>query len=256
MSFGSPTPVEVAVNGPDFAETRPYAAKLMDELGKIPRPARPADRPVARLSDDPSRRGPEESGNGVRHAERRGQVAGRGHLLQPFHRAEFLGRSEDRHRLSGAGGSAAPGRALAARESSRWARSPICRWFRSNSNAAGQVLVRDVATVSTGTMPGEIDRYNMKRQVSMTANIAGTDLGSHLAAGGRGVEAGGRAPARRQGRGPRADSADARHARRAGARAGAGHCRHLPPAVGQFPVVAAVAGHRLHGPRGRSPAWW
>jgi multidrug efflux pump subunit AcrB len=26
-------------------------------------------------------------------------------------------------------------------------------------------------------MPGEIDRYNMRRQVSMTANIAGTDLG-------------------------------------------------------------------------------
>ena len=45
-------------------------------------------------------------------------------------------------------------------------------------NAAGQVLVRDVATVSTGTMPGEIDRYNMKRQVSMAANVAGTDLGS------------------------------------------------------------------------------
>ena len=45
-------------------------------------------------------------------------------------------------------------------------------------NAAGQVLVRDVATVSTGTMPGEIDRYNMRRQVSMTANVAGTDLGS------------------------------------------------------------------------------
>ena len=45
-------------------------------------------------------------------------------------------------------------------------------------NAAGQVLLRDVATVSTGTMPGEIDRYNMKRQVSMAANIAGTDLGS------------------------------------------------------------------------------
>ena len=27
-------------------------------------------------------------------------------------------------------------------------------------------------------MPGEIDRYNMQRQVSMTANVAGTDLGS------------------------------------------------------------------------------
>jgi hypothetical protein len=30
MSFGSPTPVEVAVNGPNFAETRPYAMKLME----------------------------------------------------------------------------------------------------------------------------------------------------------------------------------------------------------------------------------
>jgi multidrug efflux pump subunit AcrB len=45
-------------------------------------------------------------------------------------------------------------------------------------NAAGQVLVRDVATVSTGTMPGEIDRYNMRRELSMTANVVGTDLGS------------------------------------------------------------------------------
>ena len=73
-------------------------------------------------------------------------------------------------------------------------------------NAAGQVLVRDVATVSTGTMPGEIDRYNMKRQVSMTANIAGTDLGSDLAAGGRGAAPRGRPAPRRQSRSPRADS--------------------------------------------------
>ena len=45
-------------------------------------------------------------------------------------------------------------------------------------NAAGQVLVRDVASISHGTMPGEIDRYNMKRQISMTANIADSDIGS------------------------------------------------------------------------------
>ena len=36
MSFGSTTPVEVAVSGPDFADTRPYAAKVMDELDKLP----------------------------------------------------------------------------------------------------------------------------------------------------------------------------------------------------------------------------
>ncbi len=45
-------------------------------------------------------------------------------------------------------------------------------------NPAGQVLVRDVAAVFQTTMPGEIDRYNMRREVSMTANIAGGDLGS------------------------------------------------------------------------------
>ena len=36
MSFGSPTPVEVAVSGPDFAQTRPYAAKVMAEMAQVP----------------------------------------------------------------------------------------------------------------------------------------------------------------------------------------------------------------------------
>src|SRR5262249_62264308 len=40
-----------------------------------------------------------------------------------------------------------------------------------------QLLLRDVAQVRPGTMPGEFDRYNMKRTVSLTANIAGEDLG-------------------------------------------------------------------------------
>ena len=39
------------------------------------------------------------------------------------------------------------------------------------------LLLRDVAKVSAGTMPGEYDRYNMKRVVSLTANISGEDLG-------------------------------------------------------------------------------
>jgi multidrug efflux pump subunit AcrB len=62
-------------------------------------------------------------------------------------------------------------------------------------NAAGQVLVRDVATVSPGTMPGEIDRYNMRRQVSMTANLAGIDLGSASRAVAAARERAGQAPA-------------------------------------------------------------
>jgi len=39
------------------------------------------------------------------------------------------------------------------------------------------LLLRDVAKVSRGTMAGEYDRYNMKRSISLTANVADEDLG-------------------------------------------------------------------------------
>src|SRR5690606_32093100 len=36
---------------------------------------------------------------------------------------------------------------------------------------------RDVADIQTGTMPGQFDRYNMRRQITLTANVAASDLG-------------------------------------------------------------------------------
>src|SRR4029079_10161016 len=36
MNFGAPTPVEIAVQGPDFAATRAFAGKVHDELEHIP----------------------------------------------------------------------------------------------------------------------------------------------------------------------------------------------------------------------------
>jgi multidrug efflux pump subunit AcrB len=42
----------------------------------------------------------------------------------------------------------------------------------------GSVLIRDVATIEAGTMPGQYDRYNMRRQITLTANFVGTDLGT------------------------------------------------------------------------------
>jgi multidrug efflux pump subunit AcrB len=44
-------------------------------------------------------------------------------------------------------------------------------------NGTQPLLLRDVADVKESTMPGELDRYNMRRLVSMTANIQGEDLG-------------------------------------------------------------------------------
>ncbi len=47
--------------------------------------------------------------------------------------------------------------------------------------ADGTVQVQDVASLEPGTMPGQYDRYNMKRQVTLTANMAGCDLGAAAA---------------------------------------------------------------------------
>ncbi len=38
------------------------------------------------------------------------------------------------------------------------------------------LLLRDVAQLNQGTMPGQFDRYNMKRELTLTANIYGSDL--------------------------------------------------------------------------------
>ncbi len=41
----------------------------------------------------------------------------------------------------------------------------------------GHISLRDVARVREGVAPGQIDRYNMRRTVTLTANIEGEDLG-------------------------------------------------------------------------------
>ena len=47
----------------------------------------------------------------------------------------------------------------------------------SPSNPTPPLLIRDVARVMRGEMPGEVDRYNMRRYLSLTANVEGEDLG-------------------------------------------------------------------------------
>ena len=45
-------------------------------------------------------------------------------------------------------------------------------------NPVLNLMVRDVADVRNGTMPGQIDRTSSQRFISITANIEGTDLGT------------------------------------------------------------------------------
>ncbi len=49
-----------------------------------------------------------------------------------------------------------------------------------NSSVESPVLVRDVATLSKTTMPGEFERLNLQRYIAITANIHGKDLGGAI----------------------------------------------------------------------------
>jgi multidrug efflux pump subunit AcrB len=168
MSLGSPTPVQVTVNGAKLEDNRAYAEKIRQQLAEIPS-----------LRD-----------------------------LQYEQSLEYptIDVNVDRA-LAGLSGVTAEevGRALAPATLSSRFTTPL--YWRDAKTGVGyqvqlevpqsrmnsitqveqvpvkpadgtQILVQDVAQVRPGMMPGEIDRFNMKRMVSLTANIEGEDLGN------------------------------------------------------------------------------
>ena len=177
MSFGSSTPVEVAVSGPDFGQTRPYAAKVKAEMGKISglrdlQIVQSLDYPTVQVDVDRKKAGtvyvtPVDVSRSLAEATSSSRFTVPNFWADPKTGIGYQVQVEVPRPVVRLPRGIAPVGSIADLEM-----IPVKR------NAAGQVLVRDVATVSTGTMPGEIDRYNMRREVSMTANIVGTDLGS------------------------------------------------------------------------------
>jgi multidrug efflux pump subunit AcrB len=168
MSFGSPTPIEIAVTGSNLTLSRGHAEKIRAELQKIAsfrdvQFGQALDYPVLQVDVD---------------RERAGQLGVT---------ADDVGRS-----------------LVAATSSSRFVQ-PIY-WADPNSGIAYQVqvevpqhamrsvqdllnvpvmqngaprpLVGDVAKVSEAVAVGEYDRYNQQRMVTVTANVSGSDLGS------------------------------------------------------------------------------
>ena len=192
MSFGSPTPVDVSVNGPDLAEDRAYAEKVRWRLAKVPslrdlQYVLSLDYPTVRIEIDRERAG--LSGVTVQEVARSVVAAT---SSSRFVVPELLARPQDRHRLSGPGRDSLPDHGLD---------RPRSRRFRFSAPGATAALAPGRRDGERGTMPGEYDRYNMKRSVSLTANIAGEDLGrvaGHVA--GRSIERGRRRPKGRRSR--------------------------------------------------------
>jgi multidrug efflux pump subunit AcrB len=167
MTFGASAPIEVAVSGPDFAASRAHAAKVYDELAKVPtlrdlRYVQALDYPTVEVQLDRERAG--LSGVTTEDVARS--------LVAATSSSRFVVPNYWRDPKNGVGYQVQVEVPQARMDSvSEVTMVPV------KQTSAGPLLLRDVAEVVESTMPGEYDRYNMRRVVSMTANIEGEDLG-------------------------------------------------------------------------------
>ncbi len=167
MSFGSPTTIEVAIQGPNIAASRDHANKVHAELAKIAalrdlQQAQPLDYPTVDVKVDRERAGQYGlTTHGVIHSlvaatsssrfvdpnYWRDPVSGNGFQIQveiPQHRMQSLDDMRDLPLTNG---------------------------------VDGRPLLGDVAELKAGTAFGMVERYNMQRVISYTANLDGSPLG-------------------------------------------------------------------------------
>src|SRR5579871_806335 len=172
MSFGSPTPVEVAVSGlaftgPKAAEHRAYVDKIRAELVKIAslrdlQFAQSLDYPAVTVEVDRQRAGlsgvtTRELANSLVSATSSSRFVVPNFWAAPDTGIGYQVQVE-----------IPPYQMSSAEEIGM---VPV----KGNGNS--QLLLRDVAQVREGKVPGEYDRYNMRRLLSLTANVEGEDLG-------------------------------------------------------------------------------
>jgi multidrug efflux pump subunit AcrB len=168
MSFGAPTPVEVAVSGPRLPESRAYASKLRDRLADIPALR---DLQIVQAPDYPT----------VDVTVNREKFGRMGGSVKDVTDVVLPATSSSRYMVpmywpdptTGIGFQV---QVEVPQDRMRSELDVGMLEVRPGSDSS-PVRVRDIARVQRDRMPGEFDRYNMKRLVSMTANVEGEDLG-------------------------------------------------------------------------------
>jgi|694.fasta_scaffold11083_12 multidrug efflux pump subunit AcrB len=177
MSFGAPTPIEVVINGTEFAKNREFAETLRKELATLPslrdvQIGQSMNYPTVQVNVDREKAG----------------LAG----LTPVDISRALVTATSSSRFIVPNYWADPKSGIAYQVQVEVPRPVVRSPYEVETigsvdqlgsipvrkTETGQVLIRDVAAIERGSMPGQFDRYNMKRQVTITANTSGTDLGS------------------------------------------------------------------------------
>lgn len=167
MSFGSPTPIEVAIQGPSLSDNRVYAEKVGRELAKIAelrdlRMAQPLDYPTLDVRIDRDRAG--QFGLTAAQVARSVMVA--------TSSSRFVEANYWRDPASGNGFQIQveiPQNRI--QSATDLGELPIMK------DGSTRPLLGDVANFQNGTAAGMVERYNGQRVLSYTANVHGTPLG-------------------------------------------------------------------------------
>jgi multidrug efflux pump subunit AcrB len=167
MNFGAPTPVEVAIAGPDFAATRTFAAKVRDQLSQIGslrdlQIEQALDYPAIQVNVDRERAGQlgvsvDQVGRSFAAATSSSRFVAPNYWADPRTGIAFQVQVE------------VPQPQMSSIDDLRVV--PVTQ------NQAAHPLLGDVARIENGTIVGEYDRINGQRMVTLSANIGGEDLG-------------------------------------------------------------------------------
>lgn len=168
MSFGSPTPIEIAVSGPNLAINKEHADRIYAKLKEIP-----ALRDVhfSQSLDFPT---VEVNVN----RERAGLL---GVKMGDVTRSLVAATTSSRFTVPNYWSDPASGVSYLLQIQIPQAKTASLEDVKNvpvSASGGKSVLLRNVATVATGTAVGQYERYNMARVVSITANIHGADLGT------------------------------------------------------------------------------
>src|SRR5215472_5476426 len=172
LSFGSATPIEVAVQSPNLGNNRSFAEKLRGELAKLPslrdlRYAQPLEYPSLEVIVDRDRAGQ----FGISMAD-----VGKS-MVAATSSSRYTDLNFWRDPRSGNGFQIQVEIPQARIASIQDVEDLPVMTEEALRNGVSRPLVADLARVEYATVPGEVDRYNMQRVVSLTANIHGKPLG-------------------------------------------------------------------------------
>ncbi len=167
MNFSAPTPVEVAVMGPDLGASRTFAMKVRDELSQIPSLR---DLQVEQALDYPAI-----------HVNVDRQMAGQlGVSVEQVGRSFAAATSSSRFVAPNYWADPRTGIAFQVQievPQPRMTSLEDLRVVPVTGSPAARPLLGDIARIENGTIVGEYDRINGQRMVTLSANVSGEDLG-------------------------------------------------------------------------------